>query len=249
MRNFRLAAGLFALVAAFACASTASAVLVTVADYQDDFQSTPAAGWSYKTNTLGAIGNSANYANMIWAGSLYSTTGGALPTTGGSYASLHGTGGHPGLGTAQGAPQDRYVIAAYTIQAGDVTDFISTSNFQLVNTSINDSDLGGSNLDLRVYVNNILKGSAVNLPGNTASVTTFNRSLGNLVVGDTVFVAVGPAGNHGNDAFGMFDFTIQFEGILPAPEPSTGLLLGAGVLGLSIVRRRRADRAAQNPRS
>jgi fibronectin-binding autotransporter adhesin len=252
MRNFRLAAGLFALVAAFTYASTASAVLVTVANYNDDFQGpTPSTGWTYRTNSLGAIGNSANYTNMtsIPAGTLYTNTGGTLPTTGGSFASLHANGGHTGLGTAQGAAQDRYVIAAYTIQAADVTDFLSTSNFQLVNSSINDTDLGGTALDLRVYVNNLLKGSAVTLPGNTASVSTFNRALGNLVVGDTIFVAVGPAGNHGNDSFGMFDFTIQFEGILPAPEPSTGLLLGAGMLGLSIMRRRRAARNGQNPRS
>jgi hypothetical protein len=245
MRNFRLAAGLFALVAAFTCVSSAMAVTVTVADYQDDFQGpTPSTGWTYRTNSLGAIGNMANYTNMtsIPAGTVYTNTGGTLPTTGGSFASLHGTGGHTGLGTTQGAAQDRYVIAAYTIQAGDVTDFISTSNFQLTNTKINDTDLGGTTLDLRVYVNNLLKGSAVTLPGTTATISTFNRSLGNLVVGDTIFVAVGPAGSHNNDSFGSFDFTIQFEGILPAPEPSTGLLLGAGMLGLSIARRRKANR-------
>lgn len=134
------------------------------------------------------------------------------------------------------------MIAAYTIQAADVTAFKSTSNFQLTNTSINDNDLGGTTLDLRVYVNNLLQGSAVTLPGNTATASTFNRALGDLVVGDTIFVAVGPDVSHNNDSFGMFDFTIQFEGILPAPEPSTGLLLGAGMLGLSIVRRRKADR-------
>lgn len=87
MRTFRLAAGLLVLAAAFVQASSAAAALVTIADYQDDFQGpTPATGWSYQTNSLGAIGNSANYVNMIsnLAGTQYTNTGLAVPTTGGS---------------------------------------------------------------------------------------------------------------------------------------------------------------------
>src|SRR5690349_11884168 len=47
-------------------ASTAQAVTLTIADYQDDFQpTTPAAGWSYKTNGNGTFGTEANYTNMV----------------------------------------------------------------------------------------------------------------------------------------------------------------------------------------
>jgi fibronectin-binding autotransporter adhesin len=244
MCYFRLSAALLLLV--FVQASSAGAALVTIADYQSDFQGvTPATGWNYQTNSGGAIGNSANYANLAWSSvdAMYNLDGGTPLPRSGSYVFLNGGGGHPGPGTSEGAAQDRYAIAAYTIQATDITGYLMDGPFQLTATSINDADLGGGTLSLHVYVNNTLIGPAQVLPGNTTAVTTFDRTLGNLVVGDTVYVAVGPNGSHGNDAFGMFDFTIQLDGHIPAaPEPSTALLLGLGLVGLSTARRDKATR-------
>lgn len=115
----------------------------------------------------------------------------------------------------------------------------------LANTSINDSDTNGGNLELEVYVNDTLITPNVILPGNTSNITTFDRSLGNLVAGDIVYVAVGPNADHSSDGFGAFDFTIQAEGdlITAAPEPSSALLLGLGMVGLSVARRRKAAKA------
>lgn len=248
MRNFNFAAGLFVMVVMLAQTMSASAVLVTIADYQDDFQGpTPATGWRYQTNSAGAIGNSANYTNMISnvGGTQYNLTGSATLPVGSSFASLNKLSGHPGTGTAQVAGVDRYVIAAYTIQAADVTGYLMDGPFQLTSTSISRAATDGGTLSLHVYVNNTLIGPAAVIAGT--AVTSFNRTLGNLVVGDTVYVAVGPNGTHNNDSFG-FDFSIQLDGHLPAPEPSTAMLLGAGMLGLSMVRRRGANgRGARKP--
>ena len=251
-RNF--VAGLLLFVLSICgAASTASAVTLTLADYQDDYQAstvgqpTTTPGWQYLWNGNGGVGNSGSYTNLTWSGTQYTNNGGALPGAGDNYASLSPAGGHPGPGTGNSggffAPYDRYVLAAYTIQASDLTGYVSTGPFQLTNTSINDSDTNGGNLSLEVYVNNTLVPPSVLLPGNTSTITTFDRSLGNLSVGDTVYVAVGPNLDHGSDGFGAFDFTIQVDAdLVPAPEPSTALLLGAGLLGLSIVRRRKAAR-------
>jgi hypothetical protein len=248
-RNSFLVALLFAL-GAFACGSSAQAVTLSLADYQDDFQTlTPANGWGYKTNSAGTMGTEANYTNLVWNSNIseYAVLSSTYPEPSqNNYARLGPNDGHPGPGTGNGVSFDHYTIAAYTIQASDLAHYLVTSPFQLTNTSINDGDRNGGNLDLRVYVNDTLIGSGITLPGNTSSITTFDRPLGNLSVGDTVYVTIGPAGDHSSDSFSAFDFTIQVNAIMPAPEPSTALLLGGGMLGLAMVRRRRKARQNRN---
>lgn len=175
-----------------------------IADYRDDFQGpTPKAGWAYKWNSLGPIGTLANYANLLWTPSgTYDADGiNGLPTAGpAQYVFFAPANVHPGGGTAQGAGTDRYAIAEYTIPAA--------GNYSITDSSFTHTDGGGADVELRVYVNNALRSSAI-IP-QSAAVTTFNQVLGPLATGDKVFVAVGPSGNHGNDGSAI-DFTIRLN--------------------------------------
>lgn len=98
-------------------ATSAQAVTLTIADYQDDYAPlTPATGWSYLWNANGGVGSASSYSPLIWNGAGYTNNGASLPGAGDNYASLSATGGHPGPGTSNSggffAPFDRYVLAA-----------------------------------------------------------------------------------------------------------------------------------------
>ncbi len=177
---------------------------VNIADYTSEFQTgTPATGWAYQWNSLGAIGNSANYTNMVAAGGSYNSTGVAvLPATApGAFVSLHSAGGHPGLGSGQnggvGNNIDRYAIASYTIQPGEAGPTFITDGFVRVPSA-------AGSVDTRIYVNNT---EIRRFDGILTTNTNINGFLGNLNVGDKVFVAVGPQVTDGNDSFN-FDFTL-----------------------------------------
>lgn len=176
---------------------------VNIADYTSEFQAgIPATGWTYQWNSLGAIGNSANYTNLLPAGGGYDSNGVAgLPDAEpGAFISLHSGGGHPGRGSSQnfggsGNTLDRYAIASYTIQPGEAGPTFITDSFVR-------SPAG--NVDTRVYVNNT---EIRRFDGIIATNTNINGFLGNLNVGDKVFVAVGPQVTDGSDSF-LFDFTL-----------------------------------------
>ena len=187
-------------------------------------------GWQYLRNT-NTIGNSANYTPLLWDSSLsiYDTTGAGNPAPGPQYTFL-GSGGqtHPGRGTAQGNPFDAYMIAAYTIQAGQA------GSISLVNGSLRGNDPNGAGdasngWDIRIYVGNAQAGSTLIFPWSLAT-TAFSQALGTLNVGDTAYVALGPNGNH------LFDSAVlRFQlNSTPIPEPATVSLLSVSLLALGL---------------
>jgi VCBS repeat-containing protein len=178
-----------------------------VADYRDDYQAvTPNPGWAYRWNSTQAIGNSAGYANLLWSPTAthYNTHGGNLPNGNpGQFGFLGGTGGHPAAGTAElggGANFDRYVMGAYTVSSG--------GQYSIANSFAN-RNAGPGLLDIRVYVNNALKLQTTQAVVNQ----NFNTNLGSLVMGDTIYVAIGPQGTHGSDSFTL-DYSIVKEAII-----------------------------------
>jgi hypothetical protein len=175
-----------------------------IADYRDDFQGVaPATGWGYQWNSTGPVGNSSNYANLLWNGSgQYTTHGGSLPAPGiGQFGFLGATGGHPAAGIGQGAGVDRYVIANYTVQAGEQGPLaISGSLLSIPSTS-------STGVDLQVYVNNTLQRQISYTQGGS-QLHGFNTILGNINAGDTVRVAIGPRTDHSFDSFDL-DFSVQ----------------------------------------
>lgn len=208
----------------------------TIADLTADYTTVaPTGGWQYLRNT-GTIGNDANYTALLWdAGfSFYDTTGGGFPGPGPEYTLFAGAGVlHPGLGTTQGSGFDRYVILAYTIQAGEA------GAVNLVNGAIGGNDPNGAGgnsngWDIQIYVGNVQAGSTLLVPWSLSD-TGFSQSLGVLNVGDTVYVAVGPNGNHLYDSAHV---QFQLDSTSQVPEPQTYLMLGVGLAGLAARRKR-----------
>ena len=155
---------------------------IAVADYRDDFQGPPAAGWSYLWNENGEIGTAANYSSYTYNGSYYDFDGvnNGLPDAEPSgYGNLGAGGGHPGRGSgqAQSGGIDRYVIAGYTIsEAGvyEVTDSYAT----------NTNSGCGNGIAVRLYVNDTL---LTNVDSGNGSTANFDMRLGALHAGDTVY--------------------------------------------------------------
>jgi hypothetical protein len=225
---------------------------VSVGNFQNDFQAgTPAAGWKYAWDPKGKIGKSANYASLVWsdAAQAYNTTGGATmapnPKSHNDDFLQIGAGlGHPG--------QSKYVpMAGYTIQQDDGLGFyrLADTSIELIGTPTGKKDDG---LSVLVYINDTQIGDALTVPFGSG-LMNFDRTLGALSVGDTVWVMVDPLKNNNNNGFINFNFSIQKLVYSPTgalfasgsqfgatvPEPSTAALM---LLALAVFapRRRRA---------
>lgn len=193
------------------------------------------------------IGNSANYTGLQWRGNDNAYTPlGSYPFNpllqAGSFLRFTADGAAPGYAAGQttndwydsddgdgdpfGNGLDRYAIAAYTVQAGEGGNLAIEDSFLLLN-----NPTGGNGVDVRVFVDDLEIGSATIVNGSTA--TDFDRSLGLVNDGQTVYVAFGANGDSVNDAFTM-DFSI-------VPEPgSLGLAAIGGLLLLGRGRRGKA---------
>jgi hypothetical protein len=221
---------------------------MTVADYRDDFQAGgPSDGWRYAWNSNGKVGSSATIASLIWSetAQAYNTTGGATMTPGNKkhnddYLQLSAVGGHPGN-------KKYFAMAGYTIQAED-----GAGEYSLTDSSIHKADgvlsKSEDGLSVHVYVNNSLVGPLTSVTTN-GLLSSFNRNLGQLKVGDTIWVMVDPTKNQYYDSFTAFDFSIQklvplameqmvAFGAMAVPEPASAMLLLWG-MALVATRRRR----------
>jgi len=178
---------------------------VQVASFDQAFkESTLAEGWRYLWNPQGPIGSTSNYVEMKWNGRSYGPDEDdryprPLP---GRYMKLGQRGGHPGSGSNQVTRTlgrfDRYAIAAFTAPNSGV--------YNLGNTRVcrHDGDLRG-NVDLRVFMNEREVGPTVFCDSRDG--LPFDRELGRLSAGDTIYVAVGPNGIDTYDAFRL-DFAV-----------------------------------------
>lgn len=220
-----------------------------VSDFRDEFQGGgPAEGWTYAWNPTGAKGDASKYVPLLWSDSAqaYNTTGGETMLPGkkshnDDYLQLGEGSGHPG--------KPKYMpIAGYTIQEGD-----GEGIYRLIDSAIQKVDGNSTNgedgLGVLVYLNNTLIGSAVSV-GTNGALASFDRELGSLNVGDTIWVMIDPLKSQKYDAFKNFDFSLQkqvpIEGGMAAmslmavavPEPSAAALALAAVMGLGLRRRR-----------
>jgi hypothetical protein len=114
----------------------------------------------------------------------------------------------------------------------------------------NDAVKSGSEdgLSLMVYVNNALTGNLITVPTSGALVD-FSRDLGQLKVGDSIYVVINAMSNQDYDGFKAFDFSIQklmpvaqaFAALMAVPEPAS--LVQMGVVMVLMAMRRRVARS------
>ena len=230
---------------------TATAQAAVIADFGADFTTpAPAMGWTYQWNSLGSIGDPANYTNLAYnpdpfdlAIEAYTAETPTYPSVGpGRFVQVCCNGRvNPGAGMGPGGLADgqdtieRYVITAFTLS--------SSGPISIINGSLDDAQLSipgvqsdGVNLMIHVNANPAIFTTSI---GNDANTVFGPVNLGNLSAGDTIYVAVGANGPEGvNNDF--LDGTLLQYQIKLVPEPSGLLLLTSGLVGLAAVRRRHA---------
>ncbi len=224
----------YALLVLAGLAGSAMAGPVTIADYSADYitatqgQTRAAArvdGWDYMSNS-GTIGTKSDYSSLKGTGNStfnYTADGNWTSQVAGSEYMYISKGAI--LERNAGGTGTRYAIAAYTIQAGE-GGAVSIANGFL---SVDSPNIGGNGVELRVYVNDILKYGGI-IVTYSNPIQGLGYSLGTLTAGDTVYVAIG---DNGSSAFD--DYHLGYQ--LTVPEPASLALLGLGALALP--RRRR----------
>ncbi len=183
-----------------------------IADYRDDYKAgSPKPEWSYWWNANGVVSNPDNFMALNWSvtSNRYMLDGLAFPATGTdcNYGSLFSTGGHPGKGSTQqtaGKP-DRVVLAAYTVKL---------AGFYGINSSfVSVGSTAGNGVQLLVYKDTAIGTVFTNTFTSTcapAATLNFNHNLGQLQVGDIIYVGIGPNTTDGNDSFNL-DYSIVFN--------------------------------------
>jgi hypothetical protein len=131
----------------------------------------------------------------------------AYPATGTdcNYGALHGTGGHPGKGTTDGSTLDRFALAAYTVKLAGYYG-INSSFVTVASTASNGvqlqvyKDTAGGTTFTSTFSNTCLGGATLN----------FNHNVGQLQVGDIIYVGIGPNNDDASDGFTL-DYSIVFN--------------------------------------
>jgi hypothetical protein len=164
----------------------------------------PKTNWRYMWNANGPISRATNYVDLVWNGSAYAafdtpTRPQAYPA---HYLRLKRGSGHPGHGFAQGAEignaHERFVIVGYSVSAAG--RYWLTSS-----TILRDAGDKEGSLHVRVFVGDREVGHSAECRSRDA--ISFDRELGKLSAGDTIYVAVGPHEIDVNDGFHI-DFAL-----------------------------------------
>ena len=241
------------------CLAMRDASAGAVADYRDDFQpTTPKTGWSYWWNPTAPLvfevaPNSGIFMMTPDAleplgadGSNYETVvNGTRPDAApGSNLAATATSLIPGQGSGQTTDDvEHYVLAAYTIQPGDVA--ANGNQLILDGYSFNVPLTSEDGVTAKVFKNNILYIDRALPPGLDFNVDTPAPNggpipLGEFNVNDTLYVAIGAngaalagGGNDVNDVLSV-DYTIVL-----VPEPAAAGT-AAALASLMFLRRRRS---------
>ena len=191
-----------------------------MAGFRDDFSlNNASSNWRYYWNKpdnweagsnsgdlyTGEIGNVSSYTPLISNGNMLSADGdenggNSSPDT---FVRLHSTGGHPG---AQGTERalDRHAICAYTVN--------TPGNYYILNSAISISNSKTNGVLVYIHVNSetaVLR-KVISASGEQA----FDVAIGELAIGDVIYVCIGPNGQSAYDSFTM-DFDIS---IVDQPE-------------------------------
>ncbi|UCG74247.1 MAG: chitobiase/beta-hexosaminidase C-terminal domain-containing protein, partial [Chromatiales bacterium] len=198
-----------ALVFTWTKATAQNVSSAVIASFSEDFApGSPGPGWSYLWNANGLLGDSANYEAMQWIGGAQYAGGAGIPNvTNFTFGIVETNLVHPGLGAAQGEVTNRYAVARYTV-ANDGTYFLVNSSATLLDNSCSDG------VEIVVFTND---SPVANTLVTGASRAIFDLTLGALVAGDIVDVAIGPNGNSDCDLT-IVDWEISF---LPATTPGS----------------------------
>jgi hypothetical protein len=175
-----------------------------IASYRNDFQAEkPKPGWHYYWNQRSPVGDTNGYAELFWNETLYvADSSGALPGPAPArFLRLSPSGGHPGQGFAQtqGLGDAEFAaIMAFTVPESG--EYCITNSF-----IVRKAGEKSGQVDVRVFVNDHEVGET--LYARARQGVSFDRELGRLSAGDTVYVAVGPDEVDLNDSFDL-DFSI-----------------------------------------
>jgi len=176
-----------------------------IASFRADFRpEQPAPGWRYYWNENGPVGDTNGYVQLVWNGERYAATDMPLPAPPpASYLRLSSRSGHPGQGSSQrsafGSDDECAVIIGFTVpEAGR---YALTHSF----ISRHDGAMNGS-VHLQVFVND--RDTTAEVYCRSREGIPFDRELGTLAAGDSIYVSIGAGETDKNDSFGL-DFSIS----------------------------------------